>query len=123
MSLKDAVESGLRADEGMHGACDAEIARLQADLEAAHKEREVAQSSHRRAEETMKTAEDYANEAMGGLVVSHSWASGAYTDVVKAMRAYAAACVREDREKVMAELRRNELDREAALLALPVETP
>ena len=34
MSLDDAVKSGLRADKDLHGSCDAEIARLQADLEA-----------------------------------------------------------------------------------------
>lgn len=78
----------------------------------------------------MKIAEDYAIEAMGWLVASHPWASGAYTDVVKAMRTYAAECVREDREKVARYIERRECSCGAHYLflasdirALPVETP
>ena len=70
MSLDDAVKSGLRADKDLHGSCDAEIARLQADLEAAHKER---------------------NEFYGQIA---RWPRKMWS-----MRAYAAAELRRDREQ------------------------
>ena len=56
----------------------------------------------------MKSAAEFANEAMGWLVASHSWASGAYANVVKAMEAYA----HQQLEPLEAELQRlrEELD-------------
>lgn len=37
-----------------------------------------------------RSAEAWANEAMGWLVASHPWASGAFNDVVKALHGFAA---------------------------------
>ena len=42
MSLDDAVKSGLRADEDLHGSCEAEIARLRAEVERLTRERDEA---------------------------------------------------------------------------------
>ena len=49
------------------------------------------------------SAEDYANAAMGWLVATHPWASGAYNDVVKSMRAYAAECGRKALDRASTE--------------------
>ena len=43
------------------------------------------------------SAEEWANEAVGWLIATHPWAAGAYADVVKAIRGYAAEQVAQAR--------------------------
>jgi len=55
-----------------------------------------------------RSAEEWANEAMGWLVASHSWAIGAYEEVVKAMRAYATEQVAQVKDPLIVQARERE---------------